>query len=262
VSERRRRRETVNPSPGFGAALLVLAACSTAPDTKTDLLRYQRALETAVTDPAAAWDACSTVADAGLRGDCGLATIEAWAGHKGVDSAELLSRCAELEPQTTTHECAFQVAERRHEPAGCAAAGPYEDDCRLHLATARFDAWMPRDARLQDEDLHQQMITEAEEAGLAADDPRVWSAFFRRVYMQQISMDRSGCTALIEFLAESCHETGRAVYRDRMNIARTQGMFPCDDAEPPRFLQTGDDTELEQLRRLEQRWKCGKARVP
>jgi hypothetical protein len=233
--------------------LALLGACEHDGNARIDLLRYQRALETATSDPAVGWDACATIAEPGLESDCRVAVIESWAAHKGEPTDALLDRCRRLQPPTMTAECAFQVGERRRDPAGCALAGIYEDDCRLHLATGDFDAWMTRDARLDDEELHQRMVHEAEAAGLRADDLRVWSAFFRRVFMQQLPLDREGCGALIEHLAESCRETGLQVYNDRLNMAADQGIYPCGGDELPAFVQTGDDVELEALRQRRER---------
>ncbi len=145
------------------------------------------------------------------------------------------------------------MGERRQDPAGCARAGAYEDDCRLHLATADFGAWMPRGARLDDGELHRRMAAEAEAVGLHADDLRVWSAFFRRVYMQQVTLDREACSALVAPLDRSCRETGLQVYTDRLNMAHSQGMLPCEGEALPAFVQTGGDAELEEILRARAR---------
>ncbi len=232
----------------IAAAFLIAGGCGTGSDAGVDLLRYQRALETSAADPATAWDACATVADAGLRGDCRLAVVEAWAGRKSATTEDLLARCAQLEPAWAAEECAFQVGERRRDAQACARAGGFADDCRLHLATADFDAWMPKDAKVNDPALHQRMVAEATNAGLASDDLRVWSAFFRRVLAQQPSLDRRSCRALKPPLDTACLETGRSHYGDRLNMARDQGLYPCDDGALPGFLQPVEDPELDALR--------------
>ncbi len=226
----------------------VAAGCGTGPNASLDLLRYQRALDVSTSDPAAAWDACDTLHDHGLRGDCRVAVVEAWAGHKSATTADLLARCAGLEPLWMASECAFQVGERRRDPSACAQAGDFADDCRLHLATADFGAWMPGDARVDDPVLHQRMSTEASAAGLAEDDLRVWSAFFRRVLAQQPAVDRRRCRVLLPPLDEACLETGVLHYGDRLNMARDQGLYPCDGGPLPGFLTTAEDPELDAIR--------------
>jgi len=233
------------------AALLLLATaqgCGSGPSASLDLLRYQRALDGAASDPAAAWDACATLHDPTLQGDCRMAVVEAWAGHKGTATSDLLARCAGLEPPWMAGECAFQVGERRQDPNACTQAGDFADDCRLHLATANFDAWMPKDARVDDPALHQRMAAEASAAGLSDDDLRVWSAFFRRVLAQQPAVDRRGCRVLLAPLDEACLATGVLHYGDRLNMARDQGLYPCDGGPLPNFLTTVEDPELDAIR--------------
>lgn len=255
----------MSASQRSGLTLLLAAAvgCASGGDTSLDLLRYQRALETALGDPAAGWDGCTTVSDPGLRGDCRMAVVETWAGFKTATTQDLLARCDQLEPTWMAHECAFQVGERRDDADACGRAGDFADDCRLHLATATFDAWMPKDARVDDPGLHGRMIAEAEAAGLAGEDPRVWSAFFRRVLAQQPSVDRRTCRALTSPLDEACLSTGRQHYLDRLNMARDRGLYPCDGGPLPSFLRVIEDTELELLRaRREQNDLCPERHAP
>jgi hypothetical protein len=240
-------RSRLSASRAALASALLLAGCGTdgGDPVALDQARYQRAIETALEDPAAAWDACATVRAAGLRTDCRLASVEAWAGHKGEPTAALLVRCAELTPLGMAHECAFQVGERRSDPEACALAGRFADDCRLHLLSAGFRAWVPKDARVDDAVLLQRLASEAQAVGLGADDLRPWSAWFRGVLDQQPSVDRSACQRLDAPLAEACWQTGRALYEDRLNMARDRGLVPCGGGAPPRFLATGGDAELD-----------------
>ncbi len=243
-------RSRLSADPGTAVLLPLVAAlgCATGGDAGLDLLRYQRALGTASQDPAAGWDACATVADPGLRGDCRMAVVEAWAGAKSASTSDLLARCASLEATWMAQECAFQIGERRSDPSACAQAGAFADDCRLHLATRGFDAWMPRDARVDDPALHARMIREAEAATLSADDLRVWSAFFRRVLAQQPTLDRRPCRTLPPPLDDACWRTGGEHYHDRLNMARDQGLYPCQGGDLPGFLRTVEDPELDALR--------------
>ncbi len=226
---------------------LLLPSCSaeSADPLAMDQARYQRAIETARQDPAAGWDACDTIRTSGLRADCRMAAVEAWAGHKDEPTDALLERCAGLEPLGVAQECAFQVGERRTDPEACARAGAWADDCRLHLLSATFRAWVPRDARVDDPALLARLASEARAVGLNADDERAWSAWFRWVLDQQPSVDRAPCRALEPPLDEACWQTGRALYEDRLNMARDRGLVPCDGGEPPRYLQTGGDAELD-----------------
>jgi hypothetical protein len=236
------------PCAAVGAALV--CGCSLGGDEPVgaDQARYQRALETATEDPAAAWDACATLRDAALRTDCRVAAVEVWCAHKDMPTADLLARCQALDSPRAAQECAFQVGERRRDPKACAQAGDFADDCRLHLLTATFSAWVPKDAAVDDPLLHQRLTTEAVQVGLDQEDPRAWSAWFRRVLDQRPAIDRSSCRELAAPLAEACWQTGRALYEDRLNMARDRGIVPCDGGAPPSFLATGGDAELDARR--------------
>jgi hypothetical protein len=231
-----------------GAGLLALMfACGQASQTHRDELAYTRALELSAGEPAGAWRLCQTVVDPRLRADCQLAAVESWCADKGTSTEALLERCAGLHPQRVAWECAFQVGERRRTPQGCAQAGDYGDDCRLHLLSAAFPTWVPRDARPDDGALLERLAAEAQAVGLAPDDPRAWSAWFRLVLAQQPTLDRHACRALDAAQAEACWQTGRALYEDRLNMARDRGLAPCTGTEIPRLLSVHDDPELDRM---------------
>ncbi len=89
--------------------------------------------------------------------------------------------------------------------------------------------------------------------GLAQDDPRAWSSWFRWVLGQQATLDRSVCHALEPAVAEACWRTGQALYDDRLNQARDQGLYPCDGGATPALLAHAPDEELDALRMARER---------
>ncbi len=226
---------------------LGLQACQGADPIAAQQETYQRALEQLATDPENAWSRCQKLSDPGLAGDCKLAVMEAMAQRPAPDSAWLLQRCAEIEPSWVAHECAFQVAERRDDPAACGVAGPFEDDCRLHLLSSSFTSWADPEAPASDRDQLALLAEQVSRVGLGADDARAWSAWFRWVLGRSSIMDRSACLPLPSPLREACWETGRALYNDRLNHLRDRGLYPCDGSTPPTQALHTPDEELQAI---------------
>lgn len=210
-----------------------------------DAATYREALDLAARDPAAAWERCRALILDGLRDDCDLVAVEAWATGGSEPTDALLARCATLGGETARAECAFQVAERRDHAAACAAAGPFADDCRLHLFTLGLDRWIPRGATPADPALHAELVVQMRRVGLPAGDLRPASAFFRAVLDQQPVLDRGACQALVPGWREACWNTGEAVYGDRLNRARDQGALPCAGDPLPPTLAHADDAALD-----------------
>ena len=224
-------------------ALATLAACGQGPADEGKA--YRTALELAAREPAATWVRCRALSDPALRGDCQLAVIEAWATAEGEPTDALLARCGALDAERTRGECAFQVAERRDDPGACAAAGPFADDCRLHLFTLGMARWAPQNVDPTDPTLHVGMLAEMERVGLPRGDLRPASALFRAVLDRQPRLDRGTCQPLPRGWREACWSTGEALFHDRLNQARDQGTLPCPGALLPPALDHAPDPALD-----------------
>lgn len=144
-------------------------------------------------------------------------------------------------------ECVFRSAERAGDAGKCRDAGAYADDCRLHLLSAGFSKWAPKEPLPgRDEALVEPHIIAA---GLAVDDPRPWSAWYRYALGARRPIDRGTCASIPEELRrEACTHTGIAMYNDLLNMARDKKLYPCDGGPLPEFLATTPDNELDALR--------------
>jgi hypothetical protein len=175
--------------------------------------------------------ACATLKPPKLRDGCALHHLH----------------CELVEAESIRAECAFRVAERDGDPAGCVAAGGWADDCRLHLWSASFREWSPPSPRPgENETLVAEQLPRF---GLAPSDPRPWSAWYRWVHGHTRPLDRSACSAVAEpELAEACRQTALAHYGDMLNVARDRGLYPCDGGPLPGFLEYRSDPEIDALR--------------
>lgn len=226
--------------------LLVLLACQRPAD---DVRAYPEALADVAEAPADALRICADVSRAELRQDCVLAGVEVLARDQP-DNAALL--CASFEPGPARDECAFQVAEKSGEPARCAEAGRFADDCRLHLwSRALRDLVEPGALPGQVEPA---ALTALPRYGLAETDPRPWSAFYREVLSRKSPLDRASCDAAPSpELRGACRSTALVLYNDRLNMARDRGLVRCEGGPLPSLLRTTPDPDLETL--LARRWK-------
>ena len=144
-----------------------------------------------------------------LRDDC-------WLAH--LDTADP-AWCDRFTTDKLRAECAFTMGERLDDPAWCARAGPFADDCRLHLVSRRVTKLTGGPA---DHEAEVEAIVVA--VGLAADDHRPWAAWFRHALGSTSPLDRSRCDALTDpERREGCRFAGLALYHDRLNHARDRG---------------------------------------
>lgn len=209
-------------------AVSLLTACRGREDASA-IHAYQAALATG---------ACETVVDPTLRDDCWLAHLDPTAA----------APCSRLTTQKLIDECHFELAERTGEPAHCRDAGAFREDCGIHLLVASFGRWVPATA-LPGE--HEALIEGyAREAGFSAADPRPWTGYYRWLLGNQHPMDRSTCDVLADpDRRDQCRQAGLALYHDLLNVARDRGVYPCDEAPLPDFLQYAPDPALDMARR-------------
>ena len=174
---------------------------------------------------------CSELAATELRDLCRLERLE----------------CEAIEGELQRAECAFRTAEASGRIGDCADAGPFLEDCRMHLWSASFSEWAPKQPEVgRDEPLVAEHIAEAR---FNADDMRPWSAWYRLALGRHQPMDRGACRSVTTAsIQKACLETGLSLYGDRLNNARDRHLYPCDGGELPAFLQTTPDPELDALR--------------
>ncbi len=191
-----------------------------------DAVAWARALQTG---------ACEVVHDTALRDSCLVALVE----RRGVD------RCAEVVSPTTREECAFRLAEKLRAPERCKEAGRFAEDCALHVVSNTFlvDAPDARPGGPEESVLAARIVA----SGLAADDPRAWTAWYRWALGRHAPLDRGSCDAVTNDTRRAlCRTAGRGLYEDRLRHARDTGALTCEvHAES---LQHTPDPELDTLR--------------
>ncbi len=176
--------------------------------------------------------ACADIRDDALRDDCREATAKAPADCEAVGDATLRG------------ECWFQLAEATSDAALCPRATPFVDDCALHVLSRAFPKWLPKASRPGEHEA--EAAARIAEAGLAADDMRPWSAFYRHVLGSTRPIDRSTCDKVDDpARREACKRTGIAMYQDLLNHARDHALYPCDGGPLPSVLAHAPDPELD-----------------
>lgn len=213
------------PRNGFGpAAFIALIACAS--DPGADRARFVAGL--------ASGD-CSGIADAALADECREAT------------AKSPGDCAAVGNATLRGECWFQLAEATNDASLCPNAVPFADDCALHVLSRELPTWLPKGARpgAHEEEAARRIVA----AGLAVDDMRPWSAYYRHVLGGMRPLDRASCDAAPDAARrEACARTGLSLYQDLLNMARDRRLYPCDGGPLPSFLAHAPDPELDALR--------------
>lgn len=211
--------------------MLFLFACATpaadrAADRADDRARYVEGL--------ASGD-CAAIRDGALRDDCREATAQA------------PTDCEQVGDTTLRGECWFQLAESTADASYCPRAVPFADDCALHVLSRGFATWLPKQVRPgeQEEAAAARIVA----AGLAVDDLRPWSAFYRHVLGATRPIDRGACDAVADpARREACKRTGIAMYQDLLNHARDRDLYPCDGGPLPALLAYAPDPELDAVR--------------
>jgi hypothetical protein len=210
----------------FAAAGLLLGGCDRAAGDAADRARYVEGLSSGE---------CAPIRDAALRDDCREATAKAPADCEGV-----------ADP-TIRGECWFQLAESTKDASLCPRAVPFADDCALHVLSRGFATWLPKKVRPGEQEAAAEARIVA--AGLAADDMRPWSAFYRHVLGATRPIDRVACDAVADLdRREACKRTGIAMYQDLLNHARDKKIYPCDGEPLPALLAYAPDAELDAVR--------------
>ena len=221
------------------APALLCLACAGGADPEAaparDAHRYRDGLRSGKCDP---------IQDPLLRDDCWLATIR--------KKPLAQDPCGPIQDQALLSECWFVLAERERDPALCAKAGAFRDDCALHVLSRAFPRWIDPQTRPGDPQ-EQELVDRIAQIGMAPDDPRPWSAWYRWVLGQRAPLDRAACHAAPDPMRrDACLQTGLALYSDRLNRARDARTLPCplpaDSALLPAELRHTPDPELDAMR--------------
>lgn len=154
------------------------------------------ALRAAPVDPDGAFERCKDVREPTSNADCVTAVVQAAPRHP-----QAQAWCAGLPQVWQQQECAFVRAEFADDLQGCADAGPWADECRLHV-------WRGRVPRLV-QDRGVQEAIEACRHGLVADgldpeDPDLWHPVFWHLFDGGLSPDR--CGDLVGAPATACRQ--------------------------------------------------------
>lgn len=207
------------------ALLLLLGGCGGSP---SEAVAYRDALHSGD---------CAPLRDDQLRDDCYIAHLDPSAPDA----------CAPLTTERGRGECHFQLAEKTHDPALCKDAGPFADDCALHLVSQHFvDLATPGSVPGDHEDEVAAVITAG---GLHLEDRRPWGAWYRQVLQGQTPLDRSACDVLTNPMHKGiCRAAGMGLYHDRLNVARDKHEYPCDGGPLPASLAYAPDPELDAAR--------------
>lgn len=183
-------------------------------------------------------------ADAGapeLRDDCRLAHLDAAAA----------APCEGFETTRLRDECFFQLAEAREDASLCPKAGAFADDCALHVLSRGFGRGLGAGSRPGEGE--EAVAARIVAAGLAADDMRPWSAWYRWVLGGLDPLDRAACEAVADpARREACRNTAVAVFHDRINNARDRRLVDCATGALPPLLTHAPDPELDAA--LRRRW--------
>jgi len=204
--------------------LVLLLACSGGSD---DIATYRAALDDG---------RCGRIADPWRRDDC-------WVHRTGV---EQVPHCDEVTDPRLRGECWFVLAEATVDPSVCPKATPFADDCALHVLSLGFRALGEpgTEPGAQEGEVARRIAA----AGLAPDDLRPWSAWYRQVLSGQRPLDRGSCAAVTDpARADACRRTGLALYQDRLNHARDNRLWPCEGGPLPASLTTTPDAEIDAL---------------
>ncbi len=202
---------------GLIPAALVFASllgCTPDGDPASERAAYRDALRSG---------ACEAVPAGALADDCWIAAASK-RPESAHSEAERTASCARVTDPRQLGECYFTVAELLGEPALCLEAAPFADDCALHVVSIAFaKADAPTEAFATEQ---------IARSGLAVDDPRPWSAYYREVLGRVRPLDRSACAAASPDHREACEQTALALFADRLNQARDRKQFTCVDGAP------------------------------
>ncbi len=198
-------------------------ACGEGPPPPPPAVAYRAALVTLDSDAAAGAEACLALPKGPWRVDCLGAAAEALARLDSVAASDL---CEELASGLWKDECHFQVAEASRDPARCAAAGRFEQDCRMHHWSRLIAGRLGNQATPASSEHRLEVL--ATEAGFADTDDRPWVAAFRLLGARMAPLNRSACDGLsVASRRQTCRQALRDHYNDLLNHARDTGTFPC-----------------------------------
>jgi hypothetical protein len=217
---------------------LALLACGSALPEARDRVGLVEALQ-ALPDAHAVMAICRDLSDS-VRFECVIAAVEA--APRDQEAPEW----CDLLTGSNLDECRFQLAERTRDLAGCARAGAYADDCRLHVFSELVPEIWPKqgDFAAGVTAVRSEMLA----VGIAPDDYRFWSAAFRHGLLARRPFDRQACSVAGDpALVDACRHTGLAVYQDLLNHERDFGHFPCDGAPLPETLAHTADPDLDAI---------------
>jgi len=226
----------------LSSALPALVACSGAVEVvPSDAAALPVALSAVEAEPARSVELCAELATPSIRHDCMLHGVEHLA-RRDPDAASGI--CARIPAGLDADECFFQVAERSRQPARCAQAGRFEEDCRMHAWSARVPHLAgPADGAAE---WRLALSEAAAEMGFDADDARPWVAAARFILGRDTPLDRAFCDGWPVPQRTHCRVAGRDLFHDRINHVRDARKWDCE-GPPPALLAFTQDDELDAI---------------
>ncbi len=191
--------------------------------------------------PDQAMEICAKLATRTVRYDCLLHGVERLA-RRNPDAASNI--CAQIPAGLDADECFFQVAERSRQPARCAKAGRFEEDCRMHAWTVAVTHAAGPTASASKWEAALSAL--ADEMDFLKDDPRPWVAASRFLLGRTTPLDRSFCDDWSAERREHCRVAGRDLLHDRLNHVRDARKWDCE-GPPPAILSFEADAELDTI---------------
>jgi len=222
---------------------LLLLACANRVDPVAESRRYGEAIGRIDRDPVAAFDLCEGLRDEDLHDDCFVAIAEREARRGAAAAAD--KACAEVRGEGPQYECQFQVAERTNDRDRCARAGPFADDCRMHIWGRQLGEALPPPITFGEAD--GRLPNLVSHAGFDPSDERPFFAAYRHLHGLSSPIELGACAAVAPARQALCETAGAQIYGDLVNHARDTGALPCPNEPLPARLEPGDHPALRRL---------------
>ena len=233
-----RRMRLINDVLRLLAGIGLVACAAREEVVPADALALAGTLEAVEGEPARAAELCSVLETASIRHDCMLHGVE----HLSRREPELAAGiCAQIPAGVDADECFFQVAERSRQPARCADAGRFEEDCRMHAWSAIVPTLVGPTESAQSWEAA--VDKASSELGFSADDARPWVAAARFILGRSTPLDRRFCDGWTDARRTHCRVAGRDLFHDRINHVRDASKWDCA-GPPPGLLGVVQDEEL------------------
>ncbi len=213
--------------------ILWLLACA-APDT--GVAEAAAAYRAVAADPRR-WAACVPLTEPWTQADCLTAAA---AGIAPKRPTEAVGVCEEIPAGVYRDECGFQVAEAAGDPALCASAGLFKQQCRAHVWGESMAGLFPIGMSVAEAEKKADTLLPT--FGMEADDRIAWFGLLEHVLELPGPIDRAQCAGMAtERRRAVCEETALHLYRQRLDRANARGALPCPGLPMDPQVDPGSD---------------------